>query len=42
MADDLLELQKGDPEARRWHICGIGLMHWDRKMYDALKQQVRL
>jgi hypothetical protein len=42
MADDLLELQKdhrinGDP---RWGICGVGLMPWDKKMYDALYKQV--
>jgi hypothetical protein len=24
----------------KWGICGIGLMDWDKKMYDILKSQV--
>lgn len=42
VSDDLLEAHKDQPDAKRWHICGIGLMPWDQKMYDALTSQVRL
>lgn len=38
--DDLLEINKDNPAAPRWAICGIGLMPWDRKMYEALRKQV--
>lgn len=34
--DDLLEKEQQGP---RWGICGIGLMEWDRKMYETLKEQ---
>ncbi len=41
--DDLLELTGGKaaatPETDRWGICGVGLMVWDKKMYEALKGQ---
>ena len=26
-------------DAERWGIVGVGLMPWDRKMYDTLKKQ---
>ena len=41
--DDLLELKKAKAgvagEAERWAICGVGLMVWDKKMYESLKGQ---
>lgn len=49
--DDLLELHKdkqagngkgggkAGPPDDRWAICGIGLMTWDKKMYEALHGQ---
>ncbi|KAG5191058.1 mannitol dehydrogenase rossman domain family [Tribonema minus] len=35
--DDLLNAQGSG--GVRWGFCGIGLMDWDRKMYDTLKKQ---
>jgi len=32
------EGEEGRPD-NRWAICGIGLMVWDRKMYDSLRKQ---
>lgn len=40
MTDDLLELYKDSPEKPRWGILGVGLMPWDKKMYEALRKQV--
>jgi mannitol 2-dehydrogenase len=46
--DDLLELTrgqhakakaKGEEDGDRWAICGVGLMVWDKKMYESLKEQ---
>jgi mannitol 2-dehydrogenase len=31
--------QSGDDSTSKWGICGIGLMEWDRKMYECLKSQ---
>eukprot|EP00611_Tribonema_gayanum_P024727 TRINITY_DN550_c0_g3_i4.p1 TRINITY_DN550_c0_g3~~TRINITY_DN550_c0_g3_i4.p1 ORF type:complete len:328 (-),score=124.71 TRINITY_DN550_c0_g3_i4:109-1092(-) len=41
--DDVLNLQApgvgGHSAGLRWGFCGIGLMDWDRRMYETLKQQ---
>lgn len=40
--DDLLNAQSpsaGAVGGAKWGFCGIGLMDWDRKMYDTLKSQ---
>lgn len=45
--DDLLNLAASleaksgapSPDVKRWGIVGIGLMDWDRKMYNILKEQ---
>mmetsp|Transcript_7696 Transcript_7696/g.11583 ORF Transcript_7696/g.11583 Transcript_7696/m.11583 type:complete len:659 (+) Transcript_7696:58-2034(+) len=38
--DDLLNLQTiSNSKSPKWGFCGIGLMDWDKKMYDTLKSQ---